>query len=595
MLKQFLHVFLSLVLVLEPAFARAQEGLQYFPRPEGQDEKAWSEFLAEEIKNAEPTLLEKVAQKQPDIVALMLQYRDFFAQSRVEIDKLIAQVGPEKFVADHLDTNKVVYTDPVLGKMEFTNIDGHPVGKVTHQASGVSFLIYDENEIERASKHLEQYIARQHYDAGATRKETHYVDKNGKKKKIRAGRDVILMGIKTEQPNDISVEVSGRKRGFKNWWNATYKAPTKRNVIEGFFSGILQFGSSWALAEMVAHALPGYVHGDTPLMVAGFTFAFGTVIGIWNSFYQNWRSRGPKYVRDLKAMSLSLAYYFGVAVITGAGAQELTLIDPSISLSQTVGFFQAFFNSISSDPAQFAADQVKDFKAWIGAVTGMSALALAAKMHFYHNFLANNELKNIGYWMQRIEEIERRDLKVYSAEVPVPIGLEKNKETDKLQVKNWDMKLAISRRFINRQVIYYLPVNWTKFIDQVWFGTTIGPALTGDLPAYFPFLSMAGFWSVVIGSTYWINWWGYKKHTDAAERLKIKEESAHYYPTFYLNAVKKIFTKSAEAIKRRTQQAAQLLGFDSQATSGTNDNSATRRDDCSTLLEKNSEKEKDAS
>jgi hypothetical protein len=574
MLKFTLTLVLSLLIAIEPALAKippaqhvpqfsgqAYEGVEHFPRPLESDEKAWSEFLENEIKNAEPTNLEKIAKTNPDIVQLMLKYRDIFAKARVEIDALIDQVGQEKFILDHLDANKVVYVDGELGKMEFTNVEGHPVGKITHQPSGVSFLVYDENEIERASKHLQVYIARQHYDAGATRKETKYIDVDGKTKKIRAGRDVVLMGIKTEAPKEISVEVSARKRGFKNWWHATYKTPSKRNVMEGFFSGILQFGSSYALAEMVAHILPGYVNGDTPLLVAGFTFAFGTVIGIWNSFYQNWRSRGPKYVRDLKAMSLSLAYYFGVAMITSYGVQEITVIDPSISTSQAVGFFQAFFNSIMTDPAQFATDKAKDFTTWMTSITGLSGLALAAKMHFYHNFLANNELKNIGYWLQRIEEIERRDLKVYNKIIPIPIGIQRNAETEKLEVKNWDLKIGISRRFLNRQVIYYLPVNWTKFIDQVWFGTTIGPALNGTLPPYFPFLSMAGFWSVVIGSTYWVNWWAYKKHTDAAERLKIREDVPYYFPSFYLNGLKNVFTKTSNAVKSRGQQMLKVLGL----------------------------------
>lgn len=550
MLKFSLSLLLSLLIALEPALAiQAREGLKYFPRVEASDEKAWSDFLAEEIRNAEPTNIEKVAKTEPDLVQLMIEYRDVFANARREIDQLIEKVGEEKFRTDYLDANKVVHNDSVHGKMEFTSIDGQPVGKITHEPSGVAFLVYDENEIPRASKHLEQYIARQHYDAGTTRKEKYTVDDNGKKKKIRAGRDVILMGIKNDS-KDVSVEVSERKRGLKHWWRATYKTPSQRNVMEGFFSGILQFGSSYALAEMVAHILPGYVHGDTPLMVAGFTFAFGTILGIWNSFYQNWRARGPKWARDLKAMSLSLSYYFGVALITSTGSQELTLIDPSLSLSQTVGFFQAFFNSMASDPAQFAADQVKDFKSWIAAITGAGALAVAAKMHFYHNFLANNELKNIGYWLQRVEEIERRDLKVYQAEIPIPVGIKRSDSTGDLELKNWDVKIGMSRRFINRQIIYYLPVNWTKFIDQVWFGTTIGPAITGDLPAYFPFLSVAGFWSVVLGSTYWINWWSYKKHTDAAERLKIQQESAYYYPSFYVDKVKKFFSKGVAACEK---------------------------------------------
>lgn len=601
MLRPLVCFLLSAVITIEPILAsealpthkpvfqgQSFEGVNYFPRPEASDEKAWSEFLTEELKTAEPTNIEKIAQTNPNLVQLMVAYRDYFARARLEIDRLIATVGEKSFIKEHLDENKVVFHDSILGKMEFTNIDGHPVAKINHTPSGVAFLIYDENEVPRSSKHLQQYLARQHYDAGATRKQNKFIDDDGKKKKVKPGRDTILLSIKTNAgKSEVGVEVAARKRGFKNWWTATYKSPNTRNVMEGFFSGILQSASSYALAEMVSHILPGYVHGDTPLYVAGFTFAYGTMIGIWNSFYQNWRTRGPKFVRDyIKGSAVSFSYYFGVSLITSFGAQELTLIDPSLSPTQVVASLQAFFDSVTFNPAEYVNNRVQDFNSWMAAIGSASALALFAKGYFWHNFVANNELKNVALYLQKIKEIERRDLKVYSTEIPVPYGITKNSDSGQFELKNWNLKISMSQRFINRQIIYYLPVNWAKFLDQVWFGTTIAPTLAGELPIYFPFISMAAFWSTVIASNYWVNWWAYKKHTDAAERLKIKEETGYYFAKYYTSKLEKAYEKTKGLIQGIASRLSTKLNSSNSSTdSEPGQNASSIETNCDDVLQ----------
>ncbi len=524
---------------------QSYEGVNHFPKPEVEDEKAWSEYLENELKNAEKTNLEKVAGTGVDLVQLMIRYKQFYAKSRVEIDNKIAEVGTERFVTDFLDRDKVYFEDADLGKMEFTNIDGEPVAKIVHKESGVSFIIYDEDRLDRNSKHFKTYIARQHYDSGSSREHNKYIDENGKKRKVKLGRDVLLMSIDNE---DISkVEVNGRKRGFKNWWQATYKKPTwgKRlpdnDIVHGVFSGLAQFFAVGALATLVDFMLPLYDAGNKPLAMATFTLAFGSVFGIWNSFYQNWRSRGGKLKRDIKNMSVSFSYYFGIALIGAAGSQTITLHDLSIDPSTVVAYIQSLFSSIPS-PGEA-----------LNTIKNAHPLAALAASHFFINFAINNEFKNVGYWMQRIEEIERKDLGELTVKLPKIV---KDDETGNRKLKMVKVPY-MTKRFMNRQYKYYLPVNMAKFLDQAWFGATIFPAMSGDVPVWFPLLSVFGFFSLTYGSVRALNTWGYKKHEYAVTKLKVREESAYYFGSFYWNKLKQGAEKirSIVTFKSKKEQA----------------------------------------
>lgn len=528
-----------------PAFpGQKYEGLDHFPRPEKSDEKAWSEYLKSEIQNAEQSNIEKIAASGEDMVQLMIAYKDFYAKSRVSIDQQIESIGSDKFVKNFLDLDKVIFEDPNLGKMEFTNIDGQPVAKIVHEKSAVGFIIFDEDALDKNSKHFKTYIARQHYDSGSSRAYSKYKDENNKIKKIRGGRDVVLMSIKTNA--EVSdVQVNARKRNVQAWWHATYKHPDKKDAIQGFASGLAQFFSVGAIASVVASVLPGYDHGNTPALIASFTLAYGSMFGIWNSFYQNWRSRGPKWQRDLKNMSVSFSYYFGVSIISAAGSQDLTLHDFSIEPTQVVGYIQSIMESISQISVEGIADKASSA---VKNVQGMGFLGAVAATHFFHNFLANNEAKNFMYWMQRIEEIERRDL--HNISIPIPKGLKRNPETNKLELDVARIKTPVSRRYWNRQFLYYLPLNWTKFLDQVWFGWTIGPAMRGEYPAWVPLLSIFGFWTLTISSVRGINWWAYKKHAYAAEKLKIRQESSYYFLDFYQNKLLNAANKVNSSIRK---------------------------------------------
>ena len=302
------------------------------------------------------------------------------------------------------------------------------------------------------------------------------------------------------------------------------------NKFEGLISGVVQFGTAWLVVEVVSRILPGgSVSEGASLLVAGFTFAYGTALGVWNSFYQNWRKRGGRLMRDLKAMSMSFGYYFGVTTVSQFGAQDVVVIDPTVSVAQTLVYLETVYNSVITDPVQVAQDQLNSFTDWLKSLSTTAALlAATAKVHVYHNFLANNEFKNWGFWMQSIPEIERRDLKVYKT-IPLPIDIEnigKKDKSEKYRTLNIEVPLGpgISQRFLNRQIIFYLPVMTAKLIDQMWFTWSIGPAINGDLPAYVPYISVLGYWTTVMGSVYWLNWWAYKNHQKAAQELKINQE-----------------------------------------------------------------------
>ena len=526
-----------------PAFeGQAFEGVDHFARPSEADNKAWSEYLKSELQNREKTNIEKVKESGDDLVQLMISYKNFYAKSMRKINSMLNNVGYEKTFYE-MDHGRLAYEDLELGRMEFTNIDGEPVAKIVHEKSGVAFIIYDEDLVERDSKHFHKYIARQHYDPGSN-KVRKYLDENGKKKRIWYGRDTLIMGIKGDLVAENNIEVKPRKRSIKHWWKATYAHPDKKTAVLGVLSGLAQFVSVGAIAQAVAWMLPGYEPGSAPAMIASFTLAYGTLFGVWNSTYQNWRSRGPKLIRDAKNMSVSVGYYFGVYLLSQGFLQQVTVTDMSLDPSQIAAFAQNTLASASEIDLASVTDTVK---AGIEKIKDMRPLAMVAATHFFHNFWANNEFKNIGYWLQQIEELEYRDK--HNVTVPVPVMKFNEKGQKVLGTKR--VETPMPRRFWNRQFIYYLPVNWAKFLDQVWFAWTIGPAMSGQYPEWLPLLSIFGFWGGIHASYRTINWWAYKNHKEAAEKLHIREESKYYF--MLDNILKKQYGKVKSACSKLFQ------------------------------------------
>jgi hypothetical protein len=472
---------------------QAFEGLKFFPRPGTDDYKEWTEHIKAQVEIAEKSNIEKVSETEGDLTELMIQYKNFFLESRKEIEEQIEVQGREVFLK-RLDSNLIKFADPNLGVMEFTTVDNEPVAKIIHEKSGVAFVIYDETKVSQNSKHFRKYLARISYKGGTGRKTNLYFDEDGKKRRIEIGRDQLIMGIRSDNTiNGESIKLSPRLRGIKNYLRAMYKQPTAYDVRLGLTSGFAQYASAGALATALAMVLPDFGDGKSSSdLIAAFSFAYGSVIGIWSSFFHNWRAHGSPITQDLKNMSISLGYYVGVFLLSNNGVTQVTVTDYSFDPSQ----FLTTAKLIIDNPALM--------------------LAAAPAAHFFSNFTLNNLAKRYLYGISDVYSYERTDLdKVSLIWIPYP---KKTSEGWKLDFyKTFDFR----QRDLNRQFIYYLPLNWAKFIDQVWFGFTLAPTLKGEFPWWTPLVSTAGFAAFVAGASQAVGYWAHKHHPEAAKAVNI--------------------------------------------------------------------------
>ena len=243
----------KLVPIHDPAFkGQAFEGLDYFPHADNPDFKKWNEQLRKEVDEAGPTNMEKVRASGADLNELIQAYSEYFIESEKDLLQSREEVGEEMFL-ERLDENFYQYrTRPELGTLEFTTIDGEPVGKIVHEESGVSFIIYNTERTDKNTDHFQSYLARQHYDAGPKSK-VKYRDIDGKKKKVKTGRDVLLMGVKNHGVIDSEkVELLPREHNLKKWWLATKGKPRAKL---GFAGAAIQTVSVAGLATIMATGL----------------------------------------------------------------------------------------------------------------------------------------------------------------------------------------------------------------------------------------------------------------------------------------------------------------------------------------------------
>jgi hypothetical protein len=588
--KPFVCLVLALSVALQPLGAFAQtpplrgqefsgqrfEGVEFFKRPDGFDEAAWGKYLAEELRAAGPTNVERILESGEALVPLMIAYKNYYGRCLKMLESIKAIHGEKAFL-EKLSTppNIVCNEMPELGVMEFSNVDGVPIGKIRHQKSGVAFLLYDEDLHNRSSAHFKRYVAKQHYDAGQTRTEKTYVDEAGKRRKFKLGRDTILMGIKSVPDAELEgqfgpgmVEVLPRQRGLGPWWQATYKRPTTDDFVLGVFAGIAQALTTGALAWGLSQLLPGFDNHGAPAAIALWGQLFGTTIGTLQSTYSNWRNRGPKWARQAKTQSVSLAYYLGVYLITTSGAQHLSLQDFSLSEVHLTAM----------------AEYLRT----------MTLLGAAATLHPWHNGFANQEMRNSLDYLARAEQETGKDAGTKT--IPFPKSLRWNSEAGRPDVEfgsvpfnlylPWLMKnpetgkrefgfrpTPVTRRFWNRQIAYYLPANSIKFFDQVFFNSTIGLAMAGAIPAAVPLISVGLFWTTILGSVYTVNRHLATHHPDIAQKLKVRQETWFYYP-------EDIAQRLRGFASRRVQWAREIFTRNQSAESMTNDG-------CTQALESN--------
>ena len=227
------------------------------------------------------------------------------------------EVGPDGFQQE-LEKNEILVKDPAIGKAEMTVVEGRRFIRVTHAPTELSFLFLDADSVPRDSKHLRQIIARQFFDAGSDRADG------------RRGRNPVV--IWQRDGRTIETEFHEKPRfpsrdWWRQYWQATYKAPTSSTLRYGLFMGAVQ-----GLLALGVGGLKLLLLGS-PISLAPvvFTIVFGTAVGVYISTYRNWTYRGSAFAQLLKSALISAAFAYPVIVFTN-GLLSLTLIANAVIL-----------------------------------------------------------------------------------------------------------------------------------------------------------------------------------------------------------------------------------------------------------------------
>lgn len=457
-------------------------------------------------ESAPPSALEKLAEY--DLVETTYHYHAAYIEARGRMQDLLNQIGVDEFNR-RLDQNKVFFNIENYGVVAFTTIDGHPIGRVKHKESGVSFIFLEKSLVEEGSGHLNLYAARQHFDAGADREQEYY-DTTNKLRKIREGRDNVFVWL---SETDSSVEkIEPRPRHPKHsrawwaeWFRATYQKPTGYNVRTGFLAGTAQaivaavigatlttsagiagFGpaaqkiqdtiTSWAMTfgqgieQGVATALPSFV--------------FGTTLGVYSRAFSTWRARGDERARFLKNTAVSVAFYMGIKTLTDGGWHQL--------------------NFMTTDP-------MHNF---------VAALAVG---QFAVNLMVKNMLKEPNYGFADLEAAERADQDWLKLKLP---KLMKN-ESGQWAVKMVE-KPFMKRVDWNRSFKFYLPMNTLTLIDQIWFTWWMSEFIKGDAAWYMPWISTVGLIAAIPLSWKLLMNFAHKKYPDSDKTRQFERESKKY-------------------------------------------------------------------
>ncbi|NDG83551.1 MAG: hypothetical protein EBX52_00760 [Proteobacteria bacterium] len=190
-----------------------------------------------------------------------------------------------------------------VGKAEPTSIDKIVFSRIVHEKTGIAFLML-QNEISFDSKHLQQYIARVRYESNYGR-----------------GRPVVLLSynhsdIETGEPGKLKYQFYDRPKNWKEkaktWFQAKYVAPDRGAAVLTAMSVAFQVGTTEAITG-AQYAL-GNIH-EWSHTASALSAIYGTVFGLWGSFYYNMtkpsdpHSRMSRNVSLMKRMMLSSATF----------------------------------------------------------------------------------------------------------------------------------------------------------------------------------------------------------------------------------------------------------------------------------------------
>jgi hypothetical protein len=194
-------------------------------------------------------------------------------------------------------------TIPGLGKAEPTSIDRIVFPRIVHEKSGVAFLML-ENEISFDSKHLQQYIARVRYESNQGR-----------------GRPVVLLSynhsdMETGEHGTLKYQFYDKpktwKEKAKTWFQAKYVAPDRGAAVITAMSVLFQVGITEGITA-VQYSL-GNIH-EWSHTASALSAVYGTVFGLWSSFYYNMTkpsdplNRTSRTISVMKRMMLSSATF----------------------------------------------------------------------------------------------------------------------------------------------------------------------------------------------------------------------------------------------------------------------------------------------
>ena len=305
---------------------------------------------------------------------------EILAQSQALKDQLQEKVAERERILHFLDfqkeleDGKLSISIPGVGKAEVNTIDGQRFIRVVHSSTELSLLYIGAAAVSKESKHLRQFVARQLFDAGKDRTDGIF------------GRNVVILWQKYNRTTHGEFRAKPSPKRFEWWrqyWYATFKAPTLKSVPFAAFMAVVQgvlallvlmFKSllvvlnplSWRAVKLLftgrLHQLyAGLVHffssggfallkaaAFKPLMVWSltvfgpvfFTVGFGFVIGLFISSYKTWTYRGSVPSQYFKSMVISALFAYPVKIFqSGLGALASLAVQTALILNMVLNNF----------------------------------------------------------------------------------------------------------------------------------------------------------------------------------------------------------------------------------------------------------------
>lgn len=286
-LKCLLKYLLALSLFIQPLQLWSAQNT-----PEDQQQQA-------QQKELESTLTENTKQWTSDKEAMLPFLFSLLQKLEAEEERIRQSRGPE-YLQSMLDANQLMYIDEnTKAEATYRMIDGVKVPKVTFQNE--AFLFLDENTLPRESKHLEQYIARVHFEAG----------KNGKTINLVAVNDHVGRVESLEKPKVT------QWKWWKEYFISKYKSPTASDFSLALFTGLAMQGALTTVMSWMKFKTLGV---EVSMLPTYFTMAYAMVIGTFYSTIKNWTMySGSKVTRILKSQVVSALFAYGLILTVGSG------------------------------------------------------------------------------------------------------------------------------------------------------------------------------------------------------------------------------------------------------------------------------------